>query len=1092
MTPPDKPSSQQPPSSSEFAARGQMSVEALLRERIKLDELLQQEFRRDVTLLFTDIKGSTAYFEQRGDLSGRQMVQRQNDLLFPLVEQHQGTVLKTIGDAIMASYAEATTAVQSAIAMQRALRDHNQRQEISEQIHIRIGINSGQALVEEQDVFGDVVNVASRVESCALPDQILISSATYERLTDTIPCTFLGAAEVKGKSIPIELYEVSWDERRTLQETVLLRGPGVIERPTKLFVLDISSEAQGLKLSAYERWPGEERAVKQYEHLGLDLAAVQRQVDAMVGLLNEAAKQGGRLPATVWQDIKSRGEALFTELLTADIQAKLKSSTASDLFLYIDDGLVQIPWELLFDGEDFLCRRFSMGRIVSTEQAVVEGHDRQQGQALSMLIVPDPQGNLPAAAQEGRTIRDALQGDATRLRVDLRRGRVGTASMTAALAQYDVMHYAGHADYDLEDPANSGWRLADGKLTARQVMQAGASGKMPALVFCNACQSGQTEAWSIRQDAEQGIYGLANAFLLAGAQHYIGSIWELPDQPGANFAIEFYQALGQGVGIGEALRQARLALVERHGEEHIVWSGYVLYGDPTGRYLPAAEDALPLVDEIETGETALRGEASRLSAGKPLLAAAAGGVLVVLLFIALFIGRMWQSSSSSASPLAPAYQALEQKDWATAERRFQTLSEAAEPHMQGQALAGLAALSFARGNDQQALDFAGQAERAASETAYSHVIRGHIYLQQGKTAAAAAEYRSATQKANALAWQQAVAYDRLGRLAAAQGDTSKALAHYDKAIGQTPDMATVYANKAHLLAQMGKPQEAIEWYRKALDINPQDPLTTMLLGEAERRQQITQDKVKQQQIDRLVEELVQAYKNSARPVAPADAWTSRPLTLAFLDFKRQGRLSARAGEAEFVMLSITHMLRSSGRVAIVEREILNQVLAELKLSASDVVDAQAGLGRGKILAARLLATGAFTHLGKTGLLSIRLVETETTLVNATAMQMVEFDKDISQVVGQVTQHLLDEIRRAYPLQGRIQRLPAAGEVELNIGARQGLKPGLVLEIFDADEGYAVLGRIEVTQVEANVATGRLLEQSAPLAVGQRVREVLKP
>lgn len=1090
MTPLGKPSSQEPGTSFE-----QMSVADLLRERIRLDDLLQQQFRRDITLLFTDIRAATTYFEQHGDLSGRQMVQRHNDLMFPLVAQHEGTVLKTLGDAIMASYIDATAAVQSAIAMQRALRDYNERQEVSEQIHIRIGINSGQALIEAQDVFGDVVNVASRVESCALPDQILISSATYERLTDTIPCTFLGATRVKGKSIPIELYEVSWDERRTLQETVLLRGPGVIARPTKLFVLDISTESGRLKLSAHERWPGEERAVKHYEYQAVDLAAVQREVDAMLRLLNQAAKQGGRLPAALWQDIKRRGAALFAALLTPDIQDRLRRSTATDLFLYIDDALVQIPWELLFDGQDFLARRFSMGRIVSTEQAVLEGRERQPEQALSMLIVPDPQGNLPAAAREGQTIRDALQGDAEHLRVDMCRGRVSTTSMTASLRQYDVLHYAGHADYDVDTPANSGWRLADGKLTAHQVMQSGTAGAMPVLVFCNACQSGQTDAWRIRQAAEQGIYGLANAFLLAGAQHYIGSFWELPDQPSAQFAVAFYHTLAQGLGVGEALRQARLALVERYGEEHIVWAAYVLYGDPSVRYLVAADDEMPVLDDIETDAPAVRGAAPRQRRRKPWAAIGVGAAcMLALLVVALLVGRMDWGARLAPAPLAQAYQALQAKDWPAAEARFQTLGERTEPEIKGQALAGLAALAFARGDYQQALDFAAQAERVAPETAYSHVIRGHIYMNQGKTAEARAAYRTATLKANALPWQQAVAFDRLGRLDAAQGDVVSAIAHYDQALGKQRKMATVYANKAHLLEQLGKPQEALELYRKALDIDPQDPLTTMLLRDAERRRQIARDDAQQQQIDRLVADLVQAYQSGKQPIDPGDGWTSRPLTLAFLNFQRQGSLSARAGEAAFVMLSVTHALRSSGRVAIVEREILNKVLAELKLSASDVADARAGLGQGKILAARLLATGTFTQLAGTGMLSVRLVETETTLVHATALEMVQASADLSRAVQQLSDNLLHEIRRAYPLQGRIERLPAAGagEVGLNIGKRQGLEPGLLLEIFDADEGYTPLGRIEVTRVEANVAQGRVLEQSGPLAVGYRVREVLKP
>jgi class 3 adenylate cyclase len=139
---------------------------------------LQQQFRRDLTLLFTDIQDSTAYFERYGDLSGRQMVQRHNDLIGPLMASHQGTIVRSVRDTMMASYAEPTSAVQSALAMQRTLRDHNRGREVAEQIHIRIGINAGPGLVETQDVFGDVVNVAARVKACALPDQILISSAT--------------------------------------------------------------------------------------------------------------------------------------------------------------------------------------------------------------------------------------------------------------------------------------------------------------------------------------------------------------------------------------------------------------------------------------------------------------------------------------------------------------------------------------------------------------------------------------------------------------------------------------------------------------------------------------------------------------------------------------------------------------------------------------------------------------------------------------------------------------------------------------------------------------------------------------------------
>src|SRR5439155_4734821 len=117
---------------------------------------------------------------------------------------------------------------------------------------------------------------------------------------------------------------------------------------------------------------------------------------------------------------------------------------------YGDDALVQIPWELLFDGQHFLCRCFSMGRLVSTQQALVERQERRPEQTLRMLIVADPQGDLQAAAREGTTIQEDLAGETERLRVDLHH-RVGTASVKAALGQYNLLHYYRHADYDLRD-----------------------------------------------------------------------------------------------------------------------------------------------------------------------------------------------------------------------------------------------------------------------------------------------------------------------------------------------------------------------------------------------------------------------------------------------------------------------------------------------------------------------------------------------------------------------------------------------------------------------------------------------------------------
>lgn len=171
-----------------------------------------ERLRRNITVLFTDIKGSTAYFEKYGDSAGLLMVHHTNTLLGQVVEKHGGKVIKTIGDAVMASFEDHTEAVAAAIEMQEAIVADTADKPEARRVKIRIGLNFGLGFVKSNDVFGDVVNVASRVESAASPDQILISDTLYRALPPGNPFRFrvAGKFNLKGKAEERELYEVVW------------------------------------------------------------------------------------------------------------------------------------------------------------------------------------------------------------------------------------------------------------------------------------------------------------------------------------------------------------------------------------------------------------------------------------------------------------------------------------------------------------------------------------------------------------------------------------------------------------------------------------------------------------------------------------------------------------------------------------------------------------------------------------------------------------------------------------------------------------------------------------------------------------------
>ena len=166
------------------------------------------------TVLFTDIVGSTAYFESHGDDRGMAMIERHNQLLFPMVERNDGRIIKTIGDAIMACFDQSADAVKAAVMMQYKLKEHNKACGANDRIRIRIGINHGEVIERDGDLYGDVVNAAARVEALARGDQILISAAVEDQLGDDflVERAMYDAFHVKGKEEPLRVLEVIWDK----------------------------------------------------------------------------------------------------------------------------------------------------------------------------------------------------------------------------------------------------------------------------------------------------------------------------------------------------------------------------------------------------------------------------------------------------------------------------------------------------------------------------------------------------------------------------------------------------------------------------------------------------------------------------------------------------------------------------------------------------------------------------------------------------------------------------------------------------------------------------------------------------------------
>src|SRR5215813_7093186 len=153
------------------------------------------ETRRLAAIMFTDIVG---FSRQMGMDETRTMrlLYVHNQLIQQAVSEYHGHVIKTIGDAFLVEFPSVVHAVQCAQAIHAQLRTHNAEKEKLEQIHVRIGIHLGDIVQKDGDVFGDGVNIASRLQSLAEPDTICISQIVYKEIEKKVD---LGTVVSLGK-----------------------------------------------------------------------------------------------------------------------------------------------------------------------------------------------------------------------------------------------------------------------------------------------------------------------------------------------------------------------------------------------------------------------------------------------------------------------------------------------------------------------------------------------------------------------------------------------------------------------------------------------------------------------------------------------------------------------------------------------------------------------------------------------------------------------------------------------------------------------------------------------------------------------------
>jgi class 3 adenylate cyclase len=179
------------------------------------------ETRKLAAIMFTDIVGFSC---QMGTDEARmlRLLNVHNQIIQQAVTDHHGTVIKTVGDAFLVDFPSVVHAVQCAQTIQTQFRTHNVEKEKDEQIHVRIGIHLGDIVQRDGDVFGDGVNVASRLQALAAPDTICLSHVVYREVEKKLSLGMvvsLGRPKLKNISQRERVYALLPEKPTGLRQT---------------------------------------------------------------------------------------------------------------------------------------------------------------------------------------------------------------------------------------------------------------------------------------------------------------------------------------------------------------------------------------------------------------------------------------------------------------------------------------------------------------------------------------------------------------------------------------------------------------------------------------------------------------------------------------------------------------------------------------------------------------------------------------------------------------------------------------------------------------------------------------------------------
>jgi len=457
-------------------------------------------------------------------------------------------------------------------------------------------------------------------------------------------------------------------------------------------------------------------------------------------------------------------------------------------------------------------------------------------------------------------------------------------------------------------------------------------------------------------------------------------------------------------------------------------------------------------------------------------------------------------SRMSVAQVGYAYGLLKQGKSNEAAALFNTAAADTRPDMALRGHEGLAEVALASGDLDKALQEAESALRINPNRTVAQLTKAKVLAARGNAQGAeqAIALASASSAVADFTWQTAEATTARGNLVK-KVSPATAVTAYKQAVDVNPFASDALLNQGQILQAIGDSAQALDVLRQAAERSPKDRAVLAMLRQAEQASKQKMDLDRQRYIDESVKDLVARFKEqkATPPTRPADDWTSQAMAISVLDFQTSGdaELIGRLGMDKLLLQEFSQALLNHG-VNVVDRAILEKVLAELKLGASELADPDTQLRLGRIMAARLITTGSFTGAGPNKTVSMRMIDTETTHIAYSATRR-NISIDPVSLAEDMALAVIKNVHEKYPLKGRIAVADDDKSIIINLGKKHGAKPGQLFNVLGESVpielngrvlGYreAKLGQLEITASEDLLSYAKALEKTGSWTKNQKI------